>query len=69
MRSAILFKMMLLSVAEVFPQVSNAFAAVSTASSKSSFVECATCVNTFPSKGEILSKYLPNVGGTNSPPM
>jgi len=59
MRSAILFKMMLLSVEEVFPQVSNAFEAVSTANSKSSFVECATCVNTLPSKGEMLSKYFP----------
>ncbi|MNN54906.1 hypothetical protein D3C81_1697510 [compost metagenome] len=41
-RSAILLRIILRSVAEVFPQVSKALAAVLTARSRSSFVEWAT---------------------------
>ena len=53
----------------VLPQVLKALCAASTANSKSSFDECAALVYTFPSIGEMLSKYLPFTGGVNLPPM
>jgi hypothetical protein len=48
---AILFNKLLRSVEDVFPKF-EMLQALSTASSKSSLVECAACVNTFPSTGE-----------------
>ncbi|MNQ94277.1 hypothetical protein D3C85_1097850 [compost metagenome] len=68
-RWAILLSIMLLSVEEVLLQVLNASCAASTARAKSSLVECAALVNTFPSMGETLSKYAPFTGATNFPPM
>src|SRR5690554_933392 len=60
---------LLLSVGEVLLQEGKALWAASNASSTSSLVDLAALLNTFPSIGEMLSKYSPFTGGTNLPPI
>ena len=55
--SAILFRIMLLSVEDVCPQVLKASSAALTANSMSIFAECAAFAIGFPSTGESTSKY------------
>ncbi len=67
--SAILFNKLLLSITEVCLNDWNALSAAKIAVSTSFSFDLGTFVNTFPSTGEILSKYSPLVGAIHSPPM
>lgn len=53
----------------VLLQVWKAASAASIASSMSSFLERAACVNTVPVTGDVLSKYSPPTGFTHLPLM
>ena len=67
--SAILFNNVLLSRTEVCLNDWNALFAAKIAASQSFSFDLGILVNSFPSTGEILSKYSPLIGATHSPPM
>ena len=69
MRSAIFSRMFERSCTEVRPQASAAAWAASGALSMSSAVERGNSAIGWPFTGEVLVKYWPLTGGTNSPPM
>ncbi len=69
MRSAIFSRMFERSCTEVRPQASAAVWAASRALSMSSAVERGNSAIGWPFTGEVLVKYWPLTGGTNSPPM
>ena len=68
-RSAILFRTLARSAAEVLPQAGAAACAASSASSTSSAVPRATSQNVCPLTGVGFSKYWPLTGATHSPPI
>ncbi|MNN72274.1 hypothetical protein D3C81_1882950 [compost metagenome] len=68
-RSAILSRTLERSCTEVRPQASAAAWAASRAFSMSSAVERGNSAIGWPFTGEVLVKYSPFTGGTNSPPM
>ncbi|MCY1534933.1 hypothetical protein D9M68_703180 [compost metagenome] len=69
MRSAIRSRTLERSCAEVLPQASAAACAASSALSMSSAVERGNSAMASPFTGEVLVKYWPFTGATNSPPM
>src|SRR5947207_1642738 len=68
-RSAIRKRICDLFWAGVFDQSAKAFSAAATARSTSSLPLSATCEYGLPVAGSMLSRYLPDVGSRNSPPM
>ncbi|MCY1300848.1 hypothetical protein D9M69_518540 [compost metagenome] len=69
MRSAIFSRISARSCTEVRPQASAAACAASSARSMSSAPERGNSAITSPFTGEVLVKYWPLSGATNSPPM
>ncbi|MNG15029.1 hypothetical protein D3C84_988270 [compost metagenome] len=69
MRSAIFSRISARSCTEVLPQASATAWAASRALSTSSAPERGNSAITSPFTGEVLVKYSPFSGGTNSPPM
>ncbi|MNS94235.1 hypothetical protein D3C72_1284470 [compost metagenome] len=69
MRSAIFSSTRERSWAEVLPQASAAAWAASRALSMSAALERGNSAITSPLTGEVLVKYSPLIGATNSPPM
>ena len=67
--SAIFNKIFALSAGPVFPQAGAALCAASNAKSISSAFDLGTSHITFPDVGEIFSKYFPDFGFCQSPPI